>query len=161
MREIKILLKQIAPYALPIIGCLFSGWGGALLQQKALLEWYPSLSKSPLTPPSIVFPIAWSILYVLIGIAFGAVWNLGAKRRKYLLIGWGVQFVLNFLWSVSFFYGRSPRAGMLVILALCISVISFTLKAYRDSRIAFWCFIPYLLWVAFATYLNLYICLYN
>ena len=109
----------------------------------------------------VVFPVAWSALYVLIGIAFGAVWHVPAGRRRALLGWWGVQCVLNFLWSVCFFYARSPWAGMVVIVALLVAVAVFMLKSRRASRVAFWCFVPYLLWLAFATYLNAYVCLYN
>ena len=84
-----------------------------------------------------------------------------AGRRRALLGWWGVQCVLNFLWSVCFFYARSPWAGMVVIVALLVAVAVFMLKSRRASRVAFWCFVPYLLWLSFATYLNAYVCLYN
>ena len=152
---------RVAPYALAVVLCLALGWVASMLQREALAEWYPSLAKSPLTPPGIVFPLAWSALYVLIGIAFGAAWHASAESRGALLGGWGVQCVLNFLWSVSFFYARSPWAGMVVIVALLVAVVVFMVKSRRACRVAFGCFVPYLLWLAFAAYLNAYVCLYN
>ncbi len=152
---------RVAPYALAVVLCLALGWVASMLQREALAEWYPSLAKSPLTPPGIVFPLAWSALYVLIGIAFGAAWHASAESRGALLGWWGVQCVLNFLWSVSFFYARSPWAGMVVIVALLVAVVVFMVKSRRACRVAFGCFVPYLLWLAFAAYLNAYVCLYN
>ena len=91
----------------------------------------------------------------------GAAWHASAESRRALLGWWGVQCVLNFLWSVCFFYARSPWAGMVVIVALLVAVVVFMVKSRRACRVAFGCFVPYLLWLAFAAYLNAYVCLYN
>lgn len=155
---------RLTPYVLAVVVCLALGGVASLLQKEALSEWYPLLVKSSLTPPGYVFPIVWGILYVLIGIAFGAVWHAGKKdnaQRRTLLVLWIVQCVLNFLWSVCFFFGRSPWWGLLVIFLLLVAVVCFLFKSVRFSRLAFICFLPYVLWLVLATYLNVYICIYN
>lgn len=162
--KIGSLFYRLMPYLLAIVFCLVLGGIASLLQKEALSEWYPFLVKSSLTPPGYVFPIVWGILYVLIGIAFGAVWHAGEKRsmhRCILLTLWSIQCALNFLWSVCFFYGRLPWMGLLVILLLLIVVVFFLFKSLRFSRLAFFCFLPYAIWLALATYLNIYICIYN
>ena len=159
------IVRWVVPYAGPILLCLALGTLASWLQQGALETWYPYLRKSPLTPPGYEFPVAWTLLYVLIGLAFGAVWHAGAKgsgtRGRCLLVLWSVQCLLNFLWSVCFFFGRMPWTGFGVIVLLLVSVVAFLCLAWRHNRWAFGCFVPYLLWLAFAAYLNLYVCLYN
>ena len=94
------IVRWVVPYAGPILLCLALGALASWLQQGALETWYPYLRKSPLTPPGYVFPVAWTLLYVLIGLAFGAVWHAGAKgpgtRGRRLLVLWSVQCLLNF-----------------------------------------------------------------
>ena len=64
------MLKKILAYTIPVLLCLAIGAIGSYIQAPALKAWYPSLDKSALTPPAIIFPIAWTILYVMISIIF-------------------------------------------------------------------------------------------
>jgi tryptophan-rich sensory protein len=122
------------------------------------VEWYPYLVKSPLTPPAIAFPIAWTALYILVGASLGA---MLVKGYVGLVKLWLMQLLLNFLWSALFFGVRSPLLGLITILLLDIVVFAYIISAAGRRGLAMWLFVPYLLWLLFATYLNGYIYLMN
>ena len=151
-------MRKFLAYFIPIVLTFAIGVLGSYIQGDAVKEWYPSLIKSPLTPPSIVFPIAWSVLYLLIALSAGV---MLAKGDMSVLRLWILQLLLNFLWSVCFFALRSPFMGLLVILALDVAVFAYILYAMGRSRAAAWLFVPYMLWLLFATYLNGYVYINN
>ena len=151
-------MRKFLYYFIPIILCFAVGLLGSYIQGSALEEWYPYLVKSPLTPPAIVFPIAWSILYILIGLSLGVMISRGDMGLVKL---WILQLLLNFLWSVLFFGMRSPLLGFITILLLDIVVFAYIISTLGRRNLAMWLFLPYLLWLLFATYLNGYIYLNN
>lgn len=129
--------------------------GGGLLIGYATLPgaWYAALTKPAFNPPNWVFAPVWSLLYVLIAVAGWRIWRAaGAGSARAL---WIVQLVLNFLWSPVFFGARMPSAGLVVIVALLVTTLGFIATAWNRDRGAAWLFVPYALWVAFATLLNL------
>ena len=154
-------MKKIAYYVVPVLLCLIAGLVAGRLQAESVAVWYPLLAKPALTPPDIAFPIAWGIIYLCMGISAGLVLTSRAMARSRVMWIWFVQLALNFLWSVLFFFARNPLAGMIDIVALDILVIYYMVHAYRVRRAASWLFLPYLLWILFATYLNGYILLCN
>ncbi|MFB2553129.1 TspO/MBR family protein [Ensifer soli] len=115
--------------------------------------WYAGLEKPSFNPPNWIFGPAWTILYVLIGIA-GARIFLDHRRSAAMRLWFG-QMVLNFAWSPLFFGLRDIAAGLIVILALLVAIIGFIVASWRRDRIAALLFLPYLAWVSFATLLNL------
>ena len=128
--------------------------------------WYKSLNQSPLTPPSWVFPIAWTILYALI-IASGVVFlsspttTIRAAVRSPGFFYYCAAWVLNLSWSQIFFRFQRPDISFVVILAM-LSFIALNIRAfYPVSRLAAYLLVPYLAWVSFATYLNGYILFMN
>ena len=151
-------MKKFLAYFIPIVLAFAVGAMGSYIQGEALEEWYPYLVKSPATPPPIAFPIAWSILYLLMGISAGTLLVRGDVSVVRL---WLLQLLLNFLWSVCFFALRSPFMGLLVILALVVVVFAYIIYAAWRRKAAAWLFVPYLLWLIFATYLNGYIYINN
>ncbi len=151
-------MKKFLAYFIPIVLCLAVGMIGSRIQTSALAEWYPTLVKSPLTPPAIVFPIAWTVLYILMGVSIGI---LIAKGDMSVVRLWIFQLLVNFLWSVGFFALRSPLAGLITILILDVLVFAYIIYAYSRSRWAAWLFVPYMLWLLFASYLTGYIYLNN
>ncbi len=151
-------MRKFLAYFIPILLAFAVGALGSYIQGDALKEWYPYLVKSPATPPAIVFPIAWSILYVLIGVSAG---TMLAKGDMSVLRLWLLQLLLNFLWSVCFFALRSPFMGLLVILALDVAVFAYIIYTAGRRSVAAWLFVPYMLWLIFATYLNGYIYINN
>ena len=125
-------------------------------------DWYKSLNQSPLTPPSWVFPIAWTILYALI-VASGVVF-LSARTAAVRSAGffyYCAAWVLNISWTQIFFRFRRPGMSFVVILGM-IAFIGLNIRAfYPVSRLAAWLLVPYLAWVSFAAYLNGYIVFMN
>ena len=154
-------MKKILAFAVPILVCLLLGYLAGLIQADSIREWYPTLRKPPLTPPNIVFPIAWGILYLCMGISAGLIYLSNAPQRDFLIRLFCVQLFSNFIWSYLFFYLRNPLLGMIDILTLDIFVIYYLIKSYPVSKTASVLFAPYALWVLFATYLTGYIMLTN
>lgn len=151
-------MKRIINYIWPVLLCFGIGFAASKLQAESMMEWYPHLNKSGLTPPNIAFPIAWSIIYLLMGLSLGRVLNKGYKEGVFI---WTVQLVLNFLWSILFFTMRMPVLGMIDILLLDASVVWFMMAVSKKDKPALYMFIPYILWLVIATYLNGYIVINN
>ena len=124
--------------------------------------WYKSLIKPPLTPPDSYFPVAWSILYNLIGIAFFIVLLKPDSVDKLKAIGLFLfQLILNFMWSYVFFKLQSPLLGMIDVVFLFLILLITMYYFFKVSKIAGFLMIPYLLQVIFAIYLNLGILILN
>jgi benzodiazapine receptor len=127
--------------------------------------WYKSLNQSPLTPPSWVFPIAWTILYALIiasGLVFlSATTTISTGVRSVAFFYYCAAWVLNLSWSQIFFHFQRPDLSFVVILGM-LTFIALNIRAfYPVSRLAAYLLVPYMLWVSFATYLNGYIVFMN
>lgn len=151
-------MKKVTIHVLAAALCLAVGYTASLFQADAMAGWYQTLDRSLLTPPDAVFPIAWGILYVCMGISLGESIRKGNRRA---ILPWALQLAVNFLWSIFFFRLRDPLLGMIDILLLDILVVWYMVVAARASRAAVWLFAPYLLWLLLATYLNGYVCLHN
>lgn len=124
--------------------------------------WYNNLVNSALTPPPMVFSVAWSILYVLLGIALFFIWR-SKKRRGVSVSEWlfFFQMVLNALWSYVFFGLHMPTLAMFVLFGLII-VSFFMAREFRlVSRTAYYLVWPYIAWLLFAFYLNGFIACMN
>ncbi len=115
-------------------------------------EWYASLAKPPFNPPNWIFGPVWTVLYVLIAIAGWRIWEHNSHSTAMKL--WVAQLILNFAWSPIFFGAQKPALGLVVILALLATIIWFIRDARRTDGLAAGLFVPYVLWVAFATMLN-------
>ena len=138
-----------------VIISLAAGRLGAALTEPALAGWYDTLRKPGWTPPDIVFPVAWSLIFVTIGIAAWLVWRTAERGDARLpLTLFFAQLVINVLWSFSFFGQRNPLLGLVCLGALAVAVALTTLAFYRVSRPAGWLFLPYLLWLGYAAALN-------
>ena len=117
-------------------------------------EWYESI-KPGITPPNAAFPIAWTILFILIAISLYFAWiNSKRDQKKTIAIVFGINFILNILWSILFFGMRNPKAAFIEIIFLWISILSMILVSWKTSRKASLLLLPYLLWVSFAAILN-------
>lgn len=128
--------------------------GGGVLIGLAMLpgDWYAALAKPPFNPPNWIFAPVWSVLYVLIAIAGWRCW-MSAPTGLPMRV-WGVQLVLNFLWSPIFFGAHRMGLALGVIVALLVAILVFIRLNWRPDRLAAWLFVPYAAWVAFATLLN-------
>ena len=137
------------------------GYISKVIQEPSMVEWYPSLGKSSLTPPGMVFAIVWAVLYLLMGISAGIIWNMRSIYTWLVLLVFFIQLGLNLLWSVTFFGMQAPFMGVLVLTLLIVSVVLYMGIAYMQSKAAAYINIPYLLWLFFALYLNGYVAYFN
>lgn len=153
-------MKKALPYIVPVAICFLSGFIASRLQADAIANWYPYLNKPLLTPPNWAFPVAWGIIYLLSGISAGLIYNTGVQRRRLLTL-WGVQQFFNFTWSITFFTLENPLLGMINILLLDLLVLWYMIRTWPVNRTASLLFLPYMAWIAFATYLNGYILCFN
>ena len=113
-----------------------------------------ALRQPALQPPGWLFSVAWGILYLLMGIGAGLVWNAVPRGWKDALIPFVAQLVLNFLWSPLFFVWELRLAAFFVLLGILGLAIWMTVAFYRERKSAGLLQIPYLLWLCFAGYLN-------
>ncbi len=114
--------------------------------------WYAALAKPAFNPPNWVFAPVWSLLYVLIAIAGWRTWTRARSSRAMAL--WWAQLALNFLWSPVFFGAHQIGAALVVIVLLLAAILGFIAASWRADRAAALMFVPYALWVGFATVLN-------
>jgi tryptophan-rich sensory protein len=116
--------------------------------------WYRRLRKPSWNPPDWVFGPAWSVLYVAIAVAGWLAWDAGGKVWTALMTLWAAQLLLNGVWSWLWFGRHQQVAALLDSCALLLVVVAFIAAAYPVSTVASLLFVPYALWVAFATALN-------
>ncbi len=121
--------------------------------------WYAGLIKPVWTPPNWVFGPVWTVLYVMIALTGWLVWRSG--DRGMALAAWGVALALNAAWSWLFFGRQAIGLALVDIAALWCAIVVFALAARQASPAASLLFVPYLLWVSYATALNLAIWLGN
>ena len=133
--------------------------GGAIGISALPDAWYVSLHKAPWNPPNWVFGPAWFTLYVLIGIAGARTFMRNARSPQMLL--WVAQMILNFAWSPVWFSLHQIWPAFGVISAILVLILAFIWNSWKVDRVAAWLFVPYALWVAFASTLNLSIALLN
>lgn len=126
-----------------------------LATQAAVHDWYPTLRKPGFTPPGWAFPVAWTILYILMAVAAWRVWRRGERSDRPALALWGAQLALNFAWSILFFGLHMITAGLIDIVALLVLILAAAAAFWRRDRLAGLMMLPYAAWVSFATALNL------
>ena len=138
-----------------IVAVIFAAAVGSMATISAGTDsWYLSLNKSELNPPSYVFGIVWPILYIFMMVsAF-----LAHKKIFSLFI---VQLFFNAIWSWLFFRFQMPLVALLDIYLLIVINIYILNLMYKNNKLAFFLFVPYVLWISFASYLNLFIVINN
>ena len=137
--------------------CLLIGALSGFATQSSVDTWYPELAKPDFTPPNWLFAPVWTLLYILMGIAAGLVWARGLHHIwvKTALYYFGFQLLINGSWSLVFFGLQIPPVAMGVIIVLAVLIV-LTIRSFRVvSKPAAWLMVPYLLWVLFASMLNL------
>ncbi len=154
--------QEIAALAGFLVLCLAVSGLGGLATSSSVGTWYQGLEKPPFNPPDWIFAPVWTTLYVLMAIAGWRVWRLpGSSDRKHALVAFGIQLVLNLLWSFLFFGLRNIGLGLVEIAILLCAIIVTTILFWRLDRPAGVLFLPYVAWVAFASYLNAALWLIN
>lgn len=137
--------------------------GAAALLTGGGMKMFETLSKPPLSPPGWLFPVAWTVLYILMGIASycAAVFGKAKESVKKALALYGIQLLFNFLWPVFFFGWSMYLFAFIWLAALWLLILATAAYFYRLSKRAGALLVPYLLWTAFAGYLNWGIYLLN
>jgi tryptophan-rich sensory protein len=142
-----------------VVTCLAIGYFSGMATQSSIKTWFPTLVKPSFNPPNWIFAPVWSMLYIMMGIAAGLVWNrLELSNDKELvkksLVFFAIQLGLNALWSVLFFGLRNPMLALIEIVLLWLMIYETYIKFGKIDKIAGYLFLPYLAWVSFATVLN-------
>lgn len=136
---------------------------GSIFTFSAIPNWYVTLNKPTINPPSWIFGPVWTTLYALMGIAAFLIWKKGWERvdvRKALAV-FGLQLILNALWSIIFFGLQNPAWAFVNLVAMWLAIVWTMVLFYKISKLAMWLLLPYILWVSFAGYLNYSIWMLN
>lgn len=149
-------INTVVKILIGVVVCLGIGFLGSIATQTSVNTWFTTLEKPFFNPPSWLFAPVWTMLYILMGVAAGLVWNKGFHHLwvKTALYHFGFQLVLNASWSVAFFGYQSPLVALFIIIALIVLVL-ITFKWFKIvSNTAAYLLIPYILWIVFAAALN-------
>ena len=147
----KLLLCIAIPLAVGGLAALLTG---------SSMEKFSSLKQPPLAPPGWLFPVVWSILYVLMGIASYLVLVSGKPNRIAMRL-YALQLAVNFLWPLLFFRWEFYGFAFAWLVLLWVLIVATAMRFYAITAPAGWLFVPYILWVTFAGYLNLSIAIMN
>lgn len=142
--EVMYLFAKLKPYIVSVAAALAVGILSAVFTM-GNMNVYDGLVKPPFAPPGILFPIVWTILFVLMGISSGMVYLHGGGLGVY-----AIQLAVNFLWSIIFFNAKAYLLAFIWLIVLWILIIVMITKFFKVSKIAAYLQIPYLLWVTFA-----------
>lgn len=159
----KKIKPYILPYSLAIAIPLTIGITSAAMTRESM-DIYETLNTPPLAPPPILFPIIWSVLFILMGISSAVIFTKPQRNpdaAKKGLIWYGVSLVLNLSWSIIFFNLQAAFFALLVLIILLYTIIRTILDYRKVWPIPAYLQIPYALWVIFAGYLNAGIWLLN
>ncbi len=158
--KVKNIITLIIAVAIPLV---VGGVSAALTN--GTMTTFNSVKKPPLSSPGWLFPIAWSILYILMGIASYLIFKINdegfAGNRKMFLIVYFVQLVFNFFWTIIFFNMKQYYFAFGWLVVMWILILICIVQAFKMSKVAGWMLIPYILWSTFAGYLNLSIAIMN
>ncbi|MPM07964.1 Tryptophan-rich protein TspO [bioreactor metagenome] len=144
---LKLVISLIIPLAIGFIAGQFTS--------DAIPGWYASLNKPSFNPPDWIFGPVWTVLYVLMGISLFMIWSRPRSQQRTLAVmAFLLQMTLNFAWTFLFFYYQQMGFALADILLLLASIIFMMIRFHRVSKLSAWLNFPYLLWVSFATALN-------
>ena len=146
-------MVKLKPLLISLAISLGVGGLSALLTQGSM-EQYGNLKQPPLSPPGWVFPVVWTVLFVLMGIAAYLVWMRDSTGRNGALALYGAQLFFNFFWTLIFFNLQNYALAFFWLLALWLLILLCTLRFFKEVPAAGWLMVPDLVWVAFAGYLN-------
>jgi translocator protein len=140
-----------------IVVCVTVGFLSGFATQSSVKTWFLTLEKPFFNPPSWLFAPVWTVLYIMMGYAFGLVWSnnfIDKKVLKNAMVIFGIQLALNALWSILFFGLCNPLLALIEIVLLWLFIYE-TIKAFKPiSNLASKLLYPYLAWVSFASILN-------
>lgn len=151
---------KLKPLIISLVITLGGGGLVALLTRNSM-DIYNRIIQPPFAPPAIIFPIAWTILYTLMGISAYMIYKSKLSLKSTALTVYAVQLLLNFAWPVIFFNGDMFFTAFVLLIIIWILVLWMISLFYKIEPLAAYLQIPYALWLTFAAYLNLSIYLLN
>lgn len=142
-----LVISLIIVYAIAFIGSIFTS-------ANTKTDWYESI-RPALTPPNWVFPIVWNILFFMIALSLYFSWiNTNKRERKTLSLMFGINLILNALWSYLYFTMKNPLLGFIDIILMILSTGIIILFSWKIDRKIAYLMMPYFLWICFASILN-------
>lgn len=156
MRRGRTRWKSVVRLVVSLLMCLGVGVLESLVTRPEIPTWYASLTKPSWTPHPVVFPIAWTALYILMAVSFWRLWETKPRSAARLkaMVWFLVQLALNAAWSPVFFGWHDTKTALVIIVALLIAIGATIVSASRVDRVAAWLLAPYFAWVAYATTIN-------
>lgn len=157
-----MLSKNLPKLVASLLICQLAGIVGSIFTLPAVTSWYPTLAKPSFSPPNYIFGPIWLALYTLMGISLYLVWQKKAqKKTRGALILFGIQLLLNALWSIIFFGLKNIALAFAEIIILWFFILIIIYKFWKIEPKAAVLLIPYFLWVSFASILSYSIWLLN
>jgi benzodiazapine receptor len=149
-------MKLVTKIIILIVICLGIGYVAGMVTQNGIETWYATIEKPSFNPPNWIFAPVWTVLYICIAIAGGIIWDkidTNSLAKKALLF-FAIQLVLNTVWSFLFFGLKNPLVALIEIILLLLMIYETYMLFAKISKVAGYLFLPYLLWVSFAMFLN-------
>lgn len=149
-QQLRASFLRWAVVTVPLILLLGFAAGGSI-SSGADNDWYAALIKPAATPPDWVFPVAWSILYVMMGIALAMILHArGARLRGAAIAAFALQLIVNLIWNPLFFGAHRVMLSLIVIVVMFVAAMATTFLFGRVRPAAAWLMVPYLAWIVFA-----------
>ena len=144
----KLIIAILIPLAIGSLAGFFTA--------SSVNGWYTTLVKPSFNPPNWLFAPVWTTLYIMMGIAFFIIWKSNANEvvKRTAITLYIIQLILNFCWSIIFFYAQQPGWALVDILLMWIFILLTIRWFAKISAVSAWLLVPYLCWVSFATILN-------
>lgn len=150
-------MNKIAKIAIALVVCLMVGYSASMVTRPSVETWYPTIIKPVFNPPNWIFMPVWTLLYVLMAVAAGLVWDKIKEQNAEVKKALGfflVQLILNAVWSYLFFGLKNPMLALIEIVILLLMIYETYLKFLKINKTAGYLLIPYMAWVSFAAILN-------
>lgn len=157
-------MNKYTKIAITVSICLLVGYLSSIVTQSTIKTWYPTLIKPSFNPPNWIFAPVWTLLFILMGIAVGLVWDKLDNDRELVKKGmffFAVQLALNALWSYLFFGLNNLLLASIEIILLLLLIYETYLIFKKLDKKASYLLIPYMAWVSFATVLTISIYFLN
>ncbi len=143
--------------------CLAAGLIGSFFTADAISNWYATVNKPDFNPPNWIFGPVWTTLYILMGISLYRIWvsvplkkHISPNKKKAIVV-FGIQLILNTIWSIIFFGLENPGIALLEIYILLAAIVYTKYLFCKIDKLAGYLLIPYIAWVTFASILNFFI----
>jgi tryptophan-rich sensory protein len=150
-------MNKITRIAIAVIVCLTVGYSSSTVTKSGVETWYPTIIKPVFNPPNWIFMPVWTLLFVLMGIAAGLIWDKIKEQNTEVKKALGfflIQLALNAIWSYLFFGLKNPMLALIEIALLWLMIYETYLKFIKINKTAGYLLIPYMAWVGFAAILN-------